>query len=140
MLQAPLALWIKLFIQWLQCQSGAAFFTAEKFTNHTGNALTVAYMKTNAHAYLDICHIVISQLLEQYSSSCTKYVLIWLLIWKAGLFQTTLGKVSIQIIKIVTEAVYSGLSSLNHDDNKDRYSRTLEIEIIQSNRLSNDDI
>lgn len=56
MLQAPLALWIKLFIQWLQCQSGAAFFTAEKFTNHTGNALTVGYMKTNAHAYLDMLY------------------------------------------------------------------------------------
>ncbi|KAJ0025910.1 hypothetical protein Pint_08140 [Pistacia integerrima] len=54
--------------------------------------------------------------------------------------KTTLGKVTIQIDKVVTEGVYSGLFSLNHDSNKDGSSRTLEIEIIWSNRLSNDDI
>lgn len=54
--------------------------------------------------------------------------------------KTTLGKVTIQIDKIVTDGVYSGLFSLSHDGNKDGSSRTLEIEIIWSNRISNDDI
>ncbi|XVF39297.1 hypothetical protein PTKIN_Ptkin01aG0023400 [Pterospermum kingtungense] len=53
--------------------------------------------------------------------------------------KTTLGRVTIQIDKVVTEGVYSGLFSLNHDSNKDGSSRTLEIEIIWSNRMSNDD-
>ncbi|KAL5148547.1 Protein CELLULOSE SYNTHASE INTERACTIVE 3 [Glycine soja] len=54
--------------------------------------------------------------------------------------KTTLGRVTIQIDKVVSEGVYSGLFSLNHDGNKDGSSRTLEIEIIWSNRISNDDI
>lgn len=54
------------------------------------------------------------------------------------MFQNTLGKVTIQIDKVVTEGVYSGLFSLNHDANKDGSSRTLEIEIIWSNRMSNE--
>ncbi|KAI4337839.1 hypothetical protein L6164_016208 [Bauhinia variegata] len=54
--------------------------------------------------------------------------------------KTTLGKVTIQIDKVVTEGVYSGLFSLNHNGNKDASSRTLEIEIIWSNRSSNDGI
>ncbi|CAL5206623.1 unnamed protein product [Lathyrus oleraceus] len=54
--------------------------------------------------------------------------------------KTSLGRVTIQIDKVVTEGVYSGLFSLNHDNNKDGSSRTLEIEIIWSNRISNDDI
>ncbi|OMO50672.1 C2 calcium-dependent membrane targeting [Corchorus olitorius] len=53
--------------------------------------------------------------------------------------KTTLGRVTIQIDKVVTEGVYSGLFSLNHDSNKDGSSRTLEIEIIWSNRISDDD-
>jgi len=48
--------------------------------------------------------------------------------------------VTIQIDKVVTEGVYSGLFSLNHDSNKDGSSRTLEIEIIWSNRMSNEDM
>lgn len=52
--------------------------------------------------------------------------------------KNTLGKVTIQIDKVVTEGVYSGLFSLNHDGNKDGSSRTLEIEIIWSNRISNE--
>ncbi|XP_062098801.1 protein CELLULOSE SYNTHASE INTERACTIVE 3 [Humulus lupulus] len=48
--------------------------------------------------------------------------------------KNTLGKVTIQIDKVVTEGVYSGLFSLNHDGNKDGSSRTLEIEIEWSNR------
>uniref|UniRef100_A0A803NGE9 C2 domain-containing protein n=1 Tax=Cannabis sativa TaxID=3483 RepID=A0A803NGE9_CANSA len=48
--------------------------------------------------------------------------------------KSTLGKVTIQIDKVVTEGVYSGLFSLNHDGNKDGSSRTLEIEIEWSNR------
>lgn len=55
-----------------------------------------------------------------------------------GPLQNTLGKVTIQIDKVVTEGVYSGLFSLNHDGNKDGSSRTLEIEIIWSNRISNE--
>ncbi|XP_057442675.1 protein CELLULOSE SYNTHASE INTERACTIVE 3 [Lotus japonicus] len=54
--------------------------------------------------------------------------------------KATLGRVTIQIDKVVTEGVYSGLFSLNHDRNKDGSSRTLEIEIVWSNRISNDDI
>lgn len=55
-------------------------------------------------------------------------------------FQSTLGRVTIQIDKVVAEGVYSGLFSLNHDSNKDGSSRTLEIEIIWSNGISNDDM
>lgn len=51
--------------------------------------------------------------------------------------QATLGRVTIQIDKVVTEGVYSGLFNLNHDSNKDG-SRKLEIEIMWSNRLSSD--
>ncbi|KAJ4967042.1 hypothetical protein NE237_018891 [Protea cynaroides] len=52
--------------------------------------------------------------------------------------KTTLGRVTIQIDKVVTEGVYSGSFSINHDNNKDGSSRTLEIEIIWSNRISNE--
>ncbi|KAL5982783.1 Protein CELLULOSE SYNTHASE INTERACTIVE 3 [Asimina triloba] len=43
--------------------------------------------------------------------------------------KTTLGRVTIQIDKVVTEGVYSGFFSLSHDGNKDGSARTLEIEI-----------
>ncbi|CAK9168746.1 unnamed protein product [Ilex paraguariensis] len=52
--------------------------------------------------------------------------------------KSTLGRVTIQIDKVVSEGVYSGLFSLNHDSNKDGSSRTLEIEITWSNGISND--
>jgi Ca2+-dependent lipid-binding protein len=51
--------------------------------------------------------------------------------------KSTLGRVTIQIDKVVTEGVYSGFFSLSHDGGKDG-SRTLEIEIVWSNRPSND--
>ncbi|QHN92943.1 uncharacterized protein DS421_17g588370 [Arachis hypogaea] len=55
--------------------------------------------------------------------------------------KTTLGRVTIQIDKVVTEGVYSGIFSLNHHDgNKDGSSRTLEIEVMWSNRISDEDI
>ncbi|KAJ6681630.1 PROTEIN CELLULOSE SYNTHASE INTERACTIVE 1 [Salix koriyanagi] len=50
--------------------------------------------------------------------------------------KNTLGRVTIQIDKVVSEGVYSGLFSLNHDSNKDGSSRTLEIEIVWTNRTS----
>lgn len=50
--------------------------------------------------------------------------------------KSTLGRVTIQIDKVVTEGVYSGFFSLSHDGGKDG-SRTLEIEIVWSNRPSN---
>ncbi|KAK4747664.1 hypothetical protein SAY87_014250 [Trapa incisa] len=53
--------------------------------------------------------------------------------------KSTLGRVTIQIDKVVSEGVYSGLFSLNHDGNKDGSSRTLEIEIIWSNRTSDEE-
>ncbi|XP_020245121.1 protein CELLULOSE SYNTHASE INTERACTIVE 3 [Asparagus officinalis] len=59
---------------------------------------------------------------------------------KSTFGKTTLGRVTIQIDKVVTEGVYSGLFSLNHDSSKDASSRTLEIEIVWSNRMSGDDI
>lgn len=52
--------------------------------------------------------------------------------------KASLGRVTIQIDKVVSEGVYSGLFSLNHDGNKDGSSRTLEIEITWSNRISNE--
>ncbi|KAF9608979.1 hypothetical protein IFM89_012318 [Coptis chinensis] len=52
--------------------------------------------------------------------------------------KSTIGRVTIQIDKVVAEGVYSGLFSLNHDSNKDGSSRTLEIEIIWSNRMSSE--
>lgn len=66
------------------------------------------------------------------------YIASWQFDLCAFLFQNTLGKVTIQIDKVVTEGVYSGLFSLNHDGNKDGSSRSLEIEIIWSNRISNE--
>ncbi|KAK1646747.1 hypothetical protein QYE76_064552 [Lolium multiflorum] len=51
--------------------------------------------------------------------------------------KSNLGRVTIQIDKVVTEGVYSGFFSLSHDGGKDG-SRTLEIEIVWSNRPSND--
>ncbi|OWM85108.1 hypothetical protein CDL15_Pgr027895 [Punica granatum] len=54
--------------------------------------------------------------------------------------KSTLGRVTIQIDKVVSEGVYSGLFSLNHDNNKDGSSRTLEIEIIWSNRISDENM
>ncbi|XP_044980603.1 protein CELLULOSE SYNTHASE INTERACTIVE 3 [Hordeum vulgare subsp. vulgare] len=51
--------------------------------------------------------------------------------------KSTLGRVTIQIDKVVTEGVYSGFFSLSHDGGKDG-SRTLEIEIVWSNRPAND--
>ncbi|OAY65528.1 U-box domain-containing protein 4 [Ananas comosus] len=53
--------------------------------------------------------------------------------------KSTLGRVTIQIDKVVTEGIYSGFFSLSHDGRKDG-SRTLEIEIVWSNRTSNDGI
>ncbi|KAK6132343.1 hypothetical protein DH2020_033903 [Rehmannia glutinosa] len=54
---------------------------------------------------------------------------------KSTFGKTTLGRVTIQIDKVVSEGVYSGLFSLSHDTNKDSSSRTLEIEITWSNRV-----
>lgn len=49
--------------------------------------------------------------------------------------QTTLGRVTIQIDKVVTEGIFSGFFNLNHDANRDGSSgRKLEIEILWSNR------
>uniref|UniRef100_A0A453HIS7 C2 domain-containing protein n=5 Tax=Aegilops tauschii subsp. strangulata TaxID=200361 RepID=A0A453HIS7_AEGTS len=53
--------------------------------------------------------------------------------------KSTLGRVTIQIDKVVTEGVYSGFFSLSHDGGKDG-SRTLEIEIVWSNRPANDNM
>ncbi|GFS40118.1 similar to CELLULOSE SYNTHASE INTERACTIVE 3 [Actinidia rufa] len=59
---------------------------------------------------------------------------------KSTFGKTSLGRVTIQIDKVVSEGVYSGLFSLNHDSNKDGTSRTLEIEINWSNRISNESV
>ncbi|GLT47135.1 hypothetical protein SLA2020_208490 [Shorea laevis] len=53
--------------------------------------------------------------------------------------KTTLGKVTIQIDKVVSEGGYSGVFNLNHDSSKDGSSRKLEIEIVWSNGMPNDD-
>ncbi|RRT38860.1 hypothetical protein B296_00044914 [Ensete ventricosum] len=45
-----------------------------------------------------------------------------------------------KIDKVVTDGVYHGFFSLNHDGNRDGSSRTLEIEIVWSNRTSGDDM
>lgn len=52
--------------------------------------------------------------------------------------QTTLGRVTIQIDKVVIEGVYNGSLSLNHDNSKDASSRSLDIEIAWSNRTTDD--
>ncbi|KAL5704437.1 Protein CELLULOSE SYNTHASE INTERACTIVE 3 [Ranunculus cassubicifolius] len=57
---------------------------------------------------------------------------------KSTFGKSTLGRVTIQIDKVVTEGEYSGLFNLNNDHNKDGSSRTLEIEISWSNRMSNE--
>ncbi|CAA3023496.1 CELLULOSE SYNTHASE INTERACTIVE 3 isoform X1 [Olea europaea subsp. europaea] len=53
---------------------------------------------------------------------------------KSTFGKSTLGRVTIQIDKVVTEGIYSGLFSLSQDGSKDGSSRTLEIEITWSNR------
>jgi hypothetical protein len=65
---------------------------------------------------------------------CNSFVISQMLLFS---LQSTLGRVTIQIDKVVTEGVYSGFFSLSHDGGKDG-SRTLEIEIVWSNRPSND--
>lgn len=57
---------------------------------------------------------------------------------KSTFGKTNLGRVTIQIDKVVSEGEYSGLFSLNNDSNKDGASRTLEIEITWSNRISDE--
>ncbi|XP_009625031.1 protein CELLULOSE SYNTHASE INTERACTIVE 3-like isoform X2 [Nicotiana tomentosiformis] len=52
--------------------------------------------------------------------------------------KSTIGRVTIQIDKVVSEGTYSGLFSLSHDSNKDGSSRTLEIEITWSSRTSSE--
>ncbi|GAB2209714.1 hypothetical protein Drorol1_Dr00026937 [Drosera rotundifolia] len=53
--------------------------------------------------------------------------------------KTTLGRITIQIDKVVSEGSYSGWFDLNHDSSKDG-SRKLEIAISWSNRMSDDGI
>ncbi|CAN6931896.1 unnamed protein product [Brassica oleracea var. botrytis] len=57
---------------------------------------------------------------------------------KSTFGKTTLGRVTIQIDKVVIEGVYNGSLSLNHDNSKDASSRTLDIEIAWSNRTTDD--
>uniref|UniRef100_A0A1S4CWI0 LOW QUALITY PROTEIN: uncharacterized protein n=1 Tax=Nicotiana tabacum TaxID=4097 RepID=A0A1S4CWI0_TOBAC len=52
--------------------------------------------------------------------------------------KSSIGRVTIQIDKVVSEGTYSGLFSLSHDSNKDGSSRTLEIEITWSSRTSSE--
>lgn len=59
---------------------------------------------------------------------------------KSTFGKTNLGRVTIQIDKVVSEGEYSGLFSLNNDSNKDGASRTLEIEITWSNRISDESV
>lgn len=53
--------------------------------------------------------------------------------------KTTIGRVTIQIDKIVSEGLHSGLFYLSSDGNKDKSSKMLEIEIIWSNTVPNDE-
>ncbi|KAL2467753.1 Armadillo/beta-catenin-like repeat [Forsythia ovata] len=59
---------------------------------------------------------------------------------KSTFGKSTLGRVTIQIDKVVSEGLYSGLFSLSQDGNKDGSSRTLEIEITWSNRMSDESV
>ncbi|KAG5512988.1 hypothetical protein RHGRI_038600 [Rhododendron griersonianum] len=59
---------------------------------------------------------------------------------KSTFGKTSLGRVTIQIDKVVSEGEYNGLCSLNNDSNKDGASRTLEIEITWSNRKSDESV
>lgn len=56
--------------------------------------------------------------------------------------KTTLGEVTIQIDKVVSDGVYSGVFGLKHGhgSNKEGSSRTLEIEITWSNKMSDDNM
>ncbi|XP_020547410.1 protein CELLULOSE SYNTHASE INTERACTIVE 3 isoform X2 [Sesamum indicum] len=54
--------------------------------------------------------------------------------------KTSLGRVTIKIDKVVNEGVYSGVFGLSQGANKDSSSRTLEIEITWSNRMSNESV
>ncbi|CAA7013426.1 unnamed protein product [Microthlaspi erraticum] len=57
---------------------------------------------------------------------------------KSTFGKTTLGRVTIQIDKVVTEGVYNGSLSLNHENSKDASSRSIDIEIAWSNRTTDD--
>ncbi|KAG7587372.1 C2 domain [Arabidopsis thaliana x Arabidopsis arenosa] len=57
---------------------------------------------------------------------------------KSTFGKTTLGRVTIQIDKVVTEGEYSGSLSLNHENSKDTSSRSLDIEIAWSNRTTDE--
>ncbi|WOG97211.1 hypothetical protein DCAR_0416551 [Daucus carota subsp. sativus] len=52
--------------------------------------------------------------------------------------KTTLGRLMIQIDRVVSEGVYSGSFSLSHGSHKERSSRTLEISITWSNGMPAD--
>ncbi|MCL7043269.1 hypothetical protein MKW94_022103 [Papaver nudicaule] len=54
--------------------------------------------------------------------------------------KSTLGRVTLPIDKVVIDGVHSGVFSLRNDSNKDGSSRTLEIEITWSNRITNEKI
>ncbi|KAM7459770.1 hypothetical protein LguiA_036247 [Lonicera macranthoides] len=57
---------------------------------------------------------------------------------KSTFGKTNLGRVTIQIDKVVSEGVYSGLFNLSTDTNREGASRTLEIEITWSNSITNE--
>ncbi|XP_019085632.1 PREDICTED: uncharacterized protein LOC104715869 [Camelina sativa] len=57
---------------------------------------------------------------------------------KSTFGKTTLGRVTIQIDKVVTEGEYSGSLSLNHENSKDASSRSLDVEIAWSNRTTDE--
>ncbi|KAK1433346.1 hypothetical protein QVD17_10256 [Tagetes erecta] len=61
---------------------------------------------------------------------------------KSAFGKTTLGEVTIQIDKVVSEGVYSGVFSLRHGQGakKEGSSRTLEIEITWSNKTSDENM
>ncbi|XP_009801158.1 protein CELLULOSE SYNTHASE INTERACTIVE 3 isoform X1 [Nicotiana sylvestris] len=52
--------------------------------------------------------------------------------------KTTLGTATIQIDKVVSEGIHSGVFSLSHDRDKDGSSQTLDVEITWSNRTSHE--
>ncbi|CAI9115428.1 OLC1v1016328C1 [Oldenlandia corymbosa var. corymbosa] len=55
---------------------------------------------------------------------------------KSTFGKTTLGKLTIQIDKVVSQGTHIGQFNLRHDSNKDSSSRTIELGITWANRLS----